>query len=83
MRTTVDIDDDLLSEAKQIAAAQGTSVRALLEQGLRNVLRDSKQKPKRHQKIPRSHRRGGLRPGVQLDDSAALLDIMEGRDGAS
>lgn len=38
MKTTVDISDALLEEAKKIASKQGTTVRSLIEQGLRHVL---------------------------------------------
>ena len=39
MKTTVEIPDALLIEAKQLAASQHTTVRALIEQGLA-VLRE-------------------------------------------
>jgi hypothetical protein len=38
MKTTVDIDDDLFRTAKSVAARQGTTLRALIEEGLRWVL---------------------------------------------
>lgn len=38
MKTTVELNDDLLHRAKQIAAAEGTTLRALLEAGLRSEL---------------------------------------------
>ena len=38
MKTTVEIADPLLAEAKRAAAARGTTVRALIEAGLRRVL---------------------------------------------
>ena len=38
MKTTVEIPDALLTEAKQLAASQQTTVRALIEQGLHRVL---------------------------------------------
>lgn len=38
MKTTVDISDDLMLRAKQAAVTSGTSVRRLIEQGLREVL---------------------------------------------
>jgi hypothetical protein len=38
MKTTVDIPDSLLEETKRVAARDKTTVRALIEQGLRQVL---------------------------------------------
>lgn len=40
MKTTVDISDALLEAAKAQAAGRGTTLRALLEEGLRRVLAD-------------------------------------------
>ncbi len=40
MKSTVDIADSLLAEAKQAAARDGTTLRALIEAGLRQVLRE-------------------------------------------
>ncbi|MGH8209997.1 MAG: DUF2191 domain-containing protein [Steroidobacteraceae bacterium] len=38
MKTTIDISDLLLEQAKKVAADERTTVRALIEQGLRQVL---------------------------------------------
>ncbi|WP_326820640.1 type II toxin-antitoxin system VapB family antitoxin [Streptosporangium sp. NBC_01756] len=38
MKTTVDIPDGLLREARQVARAEGTTLRSLVEEGLRSVL---------------------------------------------
>lgn len=38
MKTTIDISDALLFEAKMMAAAQGTTLRQLVEAGLRHAL---------------------------------------------
>jgi hypothetical protein len=38
MKTTLDISDPLLREARKVAARQGTTLRALVEQGLRRIL---------------------------------------------
>lgn len=82
MRTTVRLDEGLLHQAKQESARRGETVTALIERGLRLVLAASTRPPRRRQIVlPASPpRRGnGTRPGVNLDDSAALLDILEGR----
>lgn len=44
MKTTIDIRDPLLQEAKRVAAREGTTVRALVEQGLRQVLSQRKRR---------------------------------------
>jgi len=38
MKTTVDIPDSLLNEARRAAAKRGTTLRSLVEEGLRRVL---------------------------------------------
>jgi len=44
MKTTIDIQDPLLREAKRLATREGTTVRALVEQGLRQVLAERKRR---------------------------------------
>jgi hypothetical protein len=38
MKTTVEITDSLLAAARRLAAKEGTTVRALIEEGLRRVV---------------------------------------------
>ena len=38
MKTTVEIPDSLLAAARRVAAREGTTVRALVEEGLRRIL---------------------------------------------
>ncbi len=77
MRTTIRLDDQLLAEAKQWAAQTGRTLTAVIEDALREVLtRSRKQVDSQRVKLPR-HGEGGLRPGVDLDNSAALWDLMD------
>lgn len=67
--------------SKKEAARRGESLSSLIERGLRLVLaRPSNTRKKRRIDIPVSEATGGTLPGVNLDDSAALLDLMEQHD---
>jgi hypothetical protein len=80
MRTTVRLDDDLLRKAKAEAVRRGETLTGLIERSLREMLARLKEpSKKRHVRIPVSRARGGTQPGVNLDDSADVLEIMEGR----
>ena len=80
MRTTVRLDDVLLDLARREAERRGETLTSLIERGLRLVLANPEKRPKRPPvEIPVCREGGGTLPGVDLDDSAALLDIIEGR----
>ena len=74
MRTTIRLDDSLLRQAKAAAAASGRSLNDLISDAVRAAL-VSRPTPGRVAELP-TYRGRGLQPGVDLDDSAALLDIM-------
>jgi hypothetical protein len=82
MRTTINIDDDLLAEAKQVAARTGRSLTAVVEDALRESLHRRSQAAPRAVELP-VFGEGGVQPGVDLDDSAALLDLMEDDDATA
>ncbi len=42
MKTTLDINDDLAKQAKALASKQGTTLRAIIEQGIRLKLDEVK-----------------------------------------
>ena len=44
MKTTVEISDELAYEAREVAASDATTLRALIEAGLRKVLRDRRKR---------------------------------------
>jgi ribonuclease PH len=80
MRTTIRLDDALLERARREAARRHQTLTALIEQGLREVLRQAH--TPRHRKrvtLPVSKNGGGTLPGVDLANNSALLDVMEGR----
>jgi len=78
MRTTIYIPDDLLAEVKKLAAESHTTVTSLIEDALRERLARRKEKPSRLKPIRlRTYGEKGLQSGVEIDDTAALLDIME------
>ena len=80
MRTTVRLDDALLERARKEAERRGVTLTALIEQGLELVLRKPLKRDARPLvRLPVSRSRGGPLPGIDLDDSAGLLDQMDGR----
>ena len=81
MRTTIRLDDRLLEAAKKQAAREGKTLTALIDQALRQALaRAGTDRTKRKRvRLPVSRAGGGTLPGVDLNDSASLMDIMEVR----
>jgi hypothetical protein len=77
-RTTVRLPDDLIRRAKRKALAEGRSLTALIEDGLRRVLND-RAPAARAKRVPppMSAATGGLMPGVSLDDAAAVQEIED------
>jgi hypothetical protein len=74
------LDEDLLHEVKRVAAEERTTLTALLEEALRELLARRRQgSPRGGVPLP-SYEGRGLQPGVDLDDTAALLDLMDRRD---
>jgi len=64
MKTTVEISNGLLDEARKLASKDGTTVRALIEAGLRKEVRERKRG--RAFRLRRATFRGrGLRPELR------------------
>ena len=74
MKTTVEITNSLLREAKRVAAKERTTVRALLEEGLRRVLKEHRRKP-RFRLRDASYGKGGLRPDVEEGSWERIRDL--------
>ena len=80
MRTTIDINDHLLVEAKRLAASRGLSLKALIEEALRERLHGRAV----HSPAPvrlATFSGNGLQPGVDLTDGGALLEVMDAEPG--
>jgi hypothetical protein len=84
METTLEIDEDLLTTAEQAASEQGQTLSAFVEKALRVACAFSskgltaRQGPRNGERVELPTFRGkGLRPGVNLNDSAGLLELME------
>ena len=81
MKTTLNLNDALLSDAKALAAQQHTSLTRLIEEGLQlrlrtaHLARGAATAPAR--KLPVYRGKGGLVPGLNATSNKALLDAME------
>ncbi len=80
MRTTINLPDDLVLRAKKAALDANTTLTQIIVGALREAL------SKRRRSAPRkkfkiiTYGEGGVLPGVDLSNTAALLDIMDGVD---
>jgi hypothetical protein len=77
MRTTIRLEESLFAEAKQRAARGGITLTALIEQALRESFGRRQTTPLRRPVQITTWGHGGALPGVDLDNSAALLEQMD------
>ena len=83
MRTTIRLDDDLLTEAKLLAARSGKTLTSVIEDALRERLARQKEIGERKPVRLTTVSGRGLQPGIDLDDSASLLAMMEESDASA
>jgi hypothetical protein len=75
-RTTVRLPDDLLRRAKRKAAAEGRTLTALIEEGLRHVVAEKRKDVRSKRVLPRiSTATGGPMPGIDISDGSALQEM--------
>ena len=80
MKTTIEIADALLTDARQVAAREGVTVRALVEQGLRRVLDERRRRATKFKLRKASFKGRGLQPGVAGSSFDRLRELAyEGR----
>ena len=72
-RTTVRLPEDLLDRARRKDATEGRTLTSLIEDGLRLIVAENRQPRQERRVMPRvSKAKGGLMPGVDLSEAAAL-----------
>ncbi|MEP6932491.1 MAG: CopG family transcriptional regulator [Nitrospirota bacterium] len=81
MRTTINLPDELLAQIKKLAATSRSTITALIEDALHEALA-RRRRTRRHERvILRTYGKQGLLPGVDIDDTASVLDLMESSVG--
>lgn len=77
MKTTLDLNDRLLVQAKALAAQQRTSLTKLIEEGLQLRLRAHARPRPPATRLPVYRGKGGLAPGLDGLSNRALLDAAD------
>ncbi len=81
MKTTVEISDGILDDARKVAAREGTTVRALIEAGLRREIQE-RRRGGRFRLRRASFKGRGLRPELSGAAWEQIRDLTyEGRGG--
>jgi len=80
MKTTVELPDGLLREAKRVAVREKTTLRALIERGLRMAI--SRRPPERFTLRDASFGGDGLVAGRSLRDWETIRDLIYSERGA-
>jgi hypothetical protein len=78
MRTTINLPDDLILRAKKAALEADTTLTEFIANALRESLGQRRRRKRTHELEINPSGSGGVFPGVDLDDTSALLDIMDG-----
>ncbi|MCF6745998.1 DUF2191 domain-containing protein [Blastococcus sp. KM273128] len=78
MRTTLDLDDDVLRRAEEVAARSGRILISIIEDALREALSRNEQTAVEPHRL-RPFNGSGLQAGIDLGDSASLFRSMDQR----
>jgi len=77
MRTTIDLPGELLAKARSRAADEGTTLTALLADGLRLRLARRVPSASARRPLPTSRNSGGMQPWIDPGSNASLLDSAD------
>ena len=75
-RTTVRLPRELLDKARRKAAAEGRTLTALMEDGLRFVVSEKKAKPRKVE-LPVSSATGGFYPHIDISNNAQIQELED------
>ena len=78
MRATVRLPDALMRQARREARRRNETLTSLIEKGLRHELASETSRRRQRVEIPVFKGGSGTLPGVDLRDSAALWDVLDG-----
>ena len=81
MKTTIELADPLLDEAKRVAAQEKTTLRALVEEGLRHVLAERSRQPGGFKLRKVTFKGEGLQPELAGAPWERLRDLSYGGRG--
>jgi len=81
MKTTVEIAEDLFARSREVARREGTSLRALIEEGLRTALAQREQKAAPYHWPDLSVDGEGLAPELEEGSWEALRDRIYAGQG--
>ena len=77
MRTTIRLNDNLFAQLKAYAAESGRSLTSVIEDALRSYLTQTKPRTGKERVHLTTAGGRGVQPGVDLDNTSSLLDLME------
>lgn len=77
MRTTIDLNPELLRKAKRLAADEDVTLKEIMERAVRLLVEH--RAPARAYRLKWRTEAGTSAPAVPVEDRRALLDFMEGR----
>ena len=76
MRTIIRLNDDLLKRAKKRAADEGRTLTSLVEDALVLILSKARSSRRKRIELPVSKATGGVLPGIDLNRSGDLEEVM-------
>jgi hypothetical protein len=78
MKTTLLLDDEIHRQAKQASARLGIPLTRFIEEAIRlRISSESATRAELVRRLPVCKKKGGLRPGIDLDNTAELLDVLD------